>query len=78
MLSARRSGTESWVGVMIQRITLEMMRGLRLDDDRVVRKLGIEPFKERRFMVQSGILKVAQLSKRAQESYLSCINGFYL
>jgi hypothetical protein len=34
----RRAGTESCVGVIIQRITLAIIRGLREEEDRAERK----------------------------------------
>jgi hypothetical protein len=54
----RRAGTESWVGVMIQRITLAIMRGLRDDEERAERKRdwGTEEESETRWRMQAGMV----------------------
>jgi hypothetical protein len=57
---ARREGTEMLVGRIIQRITFEMVRGLIEVEWRVERKFWreVEGVRERRLMVQTGILVV--------------------
>ena len=54
----RRAGTESWVGVITQRITLAIMRGLREDLDRAERKRerGMEEGREMRWRIHAGIV----------------------
>jgi hypothetical protein len=54
----RRAGTESWVGVIIQQITLATIRGLRDDEERTERKRdwGTEEEREMRWRIQAGIL----------------------
>ena len=60
MFFARREGTEMVVGRIIHRITFEMMRGSRLVEWTVERNWWreVEGVRERRLMVQTGILVV--------------------
>jgi hypothetical protein len=54
----RRAGTESLLGVMIQRITLAIINGLRDDEESVERKRdwGTEEDREMRWRTQAGIV----------------------
>ena len=60
---ARREGTEMVVGRIIHRITFEMVSGSTDVERRVERKFWIvaEGVRERRLMVQTGILVVTNL-----------------
>jgi hypothetical protein len=60
MFCARRFSMEMRVGRMIQRMTREMMMGLRLDDFRVERNVergfGVVGCRARRWSVQRGMV----------------------
>ena len=62
----RRAGTESWVGVMIQRITLAIIRDLREEIDRAERKreTGTEEERETRWRIQAGIVTEYRCPRR--------------
>ena len=66
----RRAGTESWVGVMIQRITLAIIRDLREEIDRAERKreTGTEEERETRWRIQAGIVTEYSILPKASNN----------